>query len=408
MKLLSVDTLDKAREKILERVTVWPLQSEIVSLDNAQDRILAEDLYSPCDIPGFDRSTVDGYALKATDTAAAGEAIPVFLKLKGNVSMGECTPLSINCGECVYVPTGGMLPQGADAVVMIEHCESASDGIAVYESVAVGAGVALSTEDVKKGALLLKRGTLIRPQEIGALAASGIMSLSVFSPFNLGIISTGDELIPPEQEPRPGEIRDINSYALKAQVQKRAFTVTGTQLLSDNEEGLEAALKEALAENDIVIISGGSSQGEKDITAKLIDKVARPGVFTQGLALKPGKPTILGWDEESQALLAGLPGHPVAAMMVFELLLGWLHDKLFKLNPPFQIPARISCNVPGAPGRAVCQGVILHKEEGGYSAEPVFGKSATITTLTQADGYFIIDLNKEGLKKGESVMVQLF
>jgi molybdopterin molybdotransferase len=158
---------------------------------------------------------------------------------------------------------------------------------------------------------------------------------------------------------------------------------------------------------DAILVSGGSSQGEKDITAEVIGRAAKPGVFTHGLAIKPGKPTILGWDDESKTLLAGLPGHPVSAMMVFEIIFGWLSDKLFGKSPPFPIPARISCKVPGSPGKTVCQPVILHLEEGGFFAEPVFGKSGMITTLTGADGYIIIDLNKEGLKKDELVLVDL-
>jgi molybdopterin molybdotransferase len=166
-------------------------------------------------------------------------------------------------------------------------------------------------------------------------------------------------------------------------------------------------VREAIASSDVVVISGGSSQGERDFTADVINRAAKPGVFTRGLALKPGKPTILGWDEESRTLFAGLPGHPVAAMIVFELILGWFHDRVFNRSSPFAIPAKISGNVPGSPGRAVCQHVKLHFEDGIYFAEPVFGKSGMITTLTRSDGYVIIDLNKEGLKKGEPVMVHL-
>jgi molybdopterin molybdotransferase len=179
-------------------------------------------------------------------------------------------------------------------------------------------------------------------------------------------------------------------------------------VLPDDEERLESALRENLASSDVAIISGGSSQGEKDLSAAIIDRVAKPGVFTHGLAIKPGKPTILGWDEESKTMLAGLPGHPVSAMIVFELLFGRLLDELFGKTPSFPLPARVSCNVPGSPGRTLCQPVILHSEVDSYSAEPVFGKSGMITTLTRADGYIIIDQNKEGLKKAEPVLVHLF
>jgi len=304
-----------------------------------------------------------------------------------------------------------MLPCGADAVVMVEYCESSFQGtggnVAVYEAVPAGSGMALAGEDVRKGEALLRRGTLICPQEIGALAAAGLTSFPVFVPLNLSIISTGDELIPPEQKILPGQIRDINTPALKALAVKRGYRLVSAQALPDDERRLEAGVREAIASSDVVVISGGSSQGERDFTADVINRAAKPGVFTRGLALKPGKPTILGWDEESRTLFAGLPGHPVAAMIVFELILGWFHDRVFNRPSPFAIPAKISSNVPGSPGRAVCQHVRLHLEDGIYFAEPVFGKSGMITTLTRSDGYVIIDLNKEGLKKGEPVMVHL-
>jgi molybdopterin molybdotransferase len=407
MNLLSVDTVEQARENIWTCVKNRPLKNETVSLDEGLGRILALDIFAEGDIPAFNRATVDGYAVHSADTAGAGEAIPVFLKCAGEVSMGESANLSIGSGECAYVPTGGMLPAGADAVAMVEYCENAGGNIAVYEAAASGAGVALAGEDIKKGALLLRRGTQIRPQEAGALSAAGITSFPVFVPLGLSIISTGDELVPPEEIPNSGKIRDINSNALKALSLRRGYNVVSSRIVRDNEASLEAAIREAIALSDVVVISGGSSKGEKDSTASAINRAAKPGVFCHGLSLKPGKPTILGWDEGSQTLLAGLPGHPVAAMVVFELILGWLHDKLFDRPPPFAVPAKISCNVPGSPGRTVCQPVILHLEGDSYLAEPVFGKSGMITTLTRADGYIKIDLNKEGLKKGESVMVQL-
>ena len=428
MKLLTVDTLDEAREKILAHVKSWPLESETVSLNAARNCIIAKDLCSQDDIPGFARATVDGYALVAADTAGAGEAIPVFLKLAGTVSMGKSADFSIRSGECAYVPTGGMLPGGADAVVMVEYCEGQGGNVAVYEAVASGAGMALAGEDVKKGSLLLRHGTLIRPQEAGALAAAGLTSVQVFAPLKVSIISTGDELVPPDSVPRPGEIRDINSHALKALAETLGYSVVSARTFPDDEGKLIAAITDAIALCDIVVISGGSSQGEKDITANLINRVAKPGVFTHGLALKPGKPTILGWDEKSQTLFAGLPGHPVAAMIVFKLLLGWLTFQLFGRQEPFPIPAAISCNLPGSPGRTLCQPIVLRLEgetlkgetlendtlesdtleSETYIAEPVFGKSGMITTLTRADGYIIVDLNKEGLKKGEAVLVHLF
>ena len=401
MKLLSVDTIDEARKKIMNRIKTWPLKTEIISLNEALGRILAEDIYAPCNIPSFRRSTVDGYAVIAADTAGAGEAIPVFLKQTGSVLMGKPADFSIRSGECAYVPTGGMIPNGADAVVMIEYSESMNGTIAINEAVAHGAGTAEVGEDMQKGYPLLSCGARLRPQEIGVLAAAGITKLSVLVPPAISFISTGDELVAPENEPTPGEVRDINTNMLKALAIKYGYNVLSTQLFPDDEQRLETAIREIIVLSDIVVISGGSSQGEKDLTAQLIDRITKPGVFTHGLAVKPGKPTILGWDEESKTLFAGLPGHPVSAMMVFELLFGYEQRK-------FPVPARISCNFPAAPGKTVCLPVILEFKDGCYFAEPVFGKAGMITTLTRADGYIIIDLNKEGIKKDESVLVHLF
>jgi molybdopterin molybdotransferase len=320
--------------------------------------------------------------------------------------MGKQADFSINHGECAYVPTGGMLPAGADAVVMVEYAEAAGEDIAVYEASAPGMGMVEIGEGLRNGELLLRRGTLIRPQEAGALAAAGICKFQAFVPLSLSIISTGDELILPEHFPSLGEVRDINTTALKTLALKYGYNVISARVLPDDEARLEAAIKEAVT-SDVVIISGGSSQGDKDFTANVINKVARPGVFTHGLAVKPGKPTILGWDEESKTLFAGLPGHPVSAMMIFEIIFGNLIDTLFSKTPPFPVPARVSCNVPGSPGKTLLQPVILHVDEEGYLAVPVFGKAGMITTLTRADGFIIIDLNKEGLRNGEQVMVHL-
>ena len=422
MKLLTVDTIGEALEKIHTRVKAWRLETETILLgetasggyfpdgiaDKGAGRVLAEDIYARGDIPAFRRAVVDGYAVIAADTAGAGDAIPAFLKMVGAARMGKPAGFSIRSGECAYVPTGGMIPAGADAVVMAEYAEVSGDGVAVYEAAAPGRGIAEAGEDLHAGELIARRGTVIRPQEIGACAAAGISSVRVFAPLCLAVISTGDELVPPEQEPQPGEVRDINTRALTALAMRRGYRVVCAKVIPDNEAAIEAAVRKALPLCDIVIISGGSSKGEKDFTAGIIDRVTDGGVFSGGLAVKPGKPAIFGWDAENKTLLAGLPGHPVSAMMVFEIILGRLIDELFGcVRRTFPVTARISCNVPGASGKTLLLPVILRMDETGYLAEPVFGKSGMITTLTRADGYAVIDLNKEGLRKDEPVLVHL-
>jgi molybdopterin molybdotransferase len=408
MKLLTVDTIEEAREKLRDCARFLELGVEHTDISGALGRVVAEDIRADCDIPAFRRSTVDGYAVIAGDTGGAGEALPVFLTLAGSVNIGTAASFSLGPGRCAYVPTGAMLPHGADAMVMVEYSEIFGQNVAIYEAAASGSNMAQVGEDLRRGEVLFRRGVTIRPQEAGALAAAGIVRLPVYRPLDLTIISTGDELVPPDKIPRPGEIRDINTTTLKALATRSGYRVVFANAMPDDEALLEKVLRKAMAESDVVLVSGGSSQGEKDITAALISQVASPGVFTHGLALKPGKPTILGYDRETKTILGGLPGHPVSAMMAFELLFSWLSAALSGRAPAFPVPARVSCNIPASPGKTTCQPVTLCRENNSYTAEPVFGKSGMISTLTRSDGYIIIDKNKEGLKKDEVVMVFLF
>jgi molybdopterin molybdotransferase len=323
--------------------------------------------------------------------------------------MGKPASIEIKSGECAGVPTGGMLPDGADAVVMVEYSESfGTDGVAVYDSVAYGENVVEIGEDKKKGKLLLSRGRGLLPQDIGALAAAGIISVPVYAFPRMAIFSSGDELVPPEFEPKPGQIRDVNTYALTTLAVKHGFSVVQSAVLPDSEAIFEESLRGAMENSDIIAVSGGSSQGEKDMTAAIIDKVSKPGVLTHGMAIKPGKPTILGYDDYSRTLLVGLPGHPVSAMIVFELLFSFLQRELMGLIPPFSIPAKLLLNAAASPGKTTCYPVKLHRDGGEYAVAPIFGKSGLITTLTEADGYFVIERDKEGLQAGATVFVNLF
>ena len=409
MEFLKVDSIEAAREKLLSSVGGWMARQEVLPPGQAPGRILAQDIFAREDIPAFRRSTVDGYAVLSKDTAAASDSIPVFLAVKGQVEMGLPALFAIENGECAEVPTGAMLPGGADAVVMIEYAEKfGTDGVAVYSGVSHGENVVQIGEDAKSGELLLHRGKQILPQDIGVFAAAGVSGVPVFAPLRVTIISTGDEIIPPGQAPQPGQVRDINTGALSALAQKNGFEVVGTAVLPDDETALEQALRAAMQTSDVAIASGGSSQGKKDMTKTLIDRVAAPGVYTHGLAVKPGKPTILGVDSASQTLLVGLPGHPVSAMIVFELLLGWLLREITGSQGPPAIPARMSCNVACAPGKTTCWPVKLHWTGDGYEAQPVFGKSGLITTLAKADGYITVGRDTEGLNAGQTVLVQMF
>ena len=408
MRFLQVDTISGARERLLQEVGDNFLKMETVKLSEAYGKCLAEDIYAEENIPDFRRATVDGYAVKASDTQGAGESVPVFLSVVDEISIGKPALREIKNGECAYVPTGGMIPDGADAMVMVEYTELFDKrDAAVYSSVSAGNGVVQIGEDAKKGALLLSRGTVLHSAQTGVLASLGKHTVKVYAPWHITIISTGDELAEVGEEKGRCQVYDINTHALYALAKEQGMTVDKAFSVKDEDEKIEQALKDALLCSDIVVISGGSSQGKKDMTADIIDKIAEPGVWTHGLALKPGKPTIVGMDKPSGTLLIGLPGHPVAAIMVFQLLLVWLQKNLRGEKEAPGVPAVLSSNIPGAAGRAVCQTVKLEKEENGYRAIPVFGKSGLMHTLTQADGYVLVEADKEGICKGETVYVQL-
>lgn len=408
MRFLQVDTISGARERLLQEVGDNFLKMETVKLSEAYGKCLAEDIYAEENVPDFRRATVDGYAVKASDTQGAGESVPVFLSVVDEISIGKPALREIKNGECAYVPTGGMIPDGADAMVMVEYTELFDKrDAAVYSSVSAGNGVVQIGEDAKKGELLLSRGTVLHSAQTGVLASLGKHTVKVYAPWHITIISTGDELAEVGEEKGRCQVYDINTHALYALAKEQGMTVDKAFSVKDEDEKIEQALKDALLRSDIVVISGGSSQGKKDMTADIIDKIAEPGVWTHGLALKPGKPTIVGMDKPSGTLLIGLPGHPVAAIMVFQLLLVWLQKNLRGEKEAPGVPAVLSSNIPGAAGRAVCQTVKLEKEENGYRAIPVFGKSGLMHTLTQADGYVLVEADKEGICKGETVYVQL-
>lgn len=414
MRLLNTDTLDEARAKLLAEAEKNPPGKERVPFEESLGRILAEDLISEVNIPDFRKSSVDGYAVVSKDTQGVTDSIPVFLDVTEEVAMGHAPSGTVGPGQAVYVPTGGMLPDGADAMVMVEYAEKFDENsIAVYDSVSPGRNVIQEGEDVRKGSVLMRKGAKVRPQEVGVMASAGISSVCVTAPWRISVISTGDELVDVEDDPVKGQTRDINTYSIAAAGRKYGFDIVSRRVLKDDRALIREAVEEAVKVSDVVLVSGGSSQGEKDFTAGIMDELAQPGVLTHGIALKPGKPTILAYDEKSATVLAGLPGHPAAAMMVFELLIGWLYCQLTGMQRPRRIPAKISENVAAAGGKTTCLLVKLTEEQDDisgcmYRAQPLFGKSGLMTMLTEADGYTLIDTDDEGLKEDQIVQVVLF
>lgn len=441
MKLLQVDSIEEARAKLLEHVRDKQVETETVSLEEAAGRILARDIVSRENIPAFYRSTVDGYAVRSKDTAGATESLPVFLEVIEEVAIGTKAEKAVRPGTCAYVPTGGMIPEGADAMVMVEYSELFDEShVALYASAAYGASVVVPGEDVKEDGLLLARGTVLSSAQIGALAASGICEVEVFKSWTVTVLSTGDELVEAAAQPEYGQVRDINGWTIAAQSEACGMKVVRRALLGDDEELIKSEVRRAMEEGDLLLTSGGSSQGKKDLTEQIFAGAACPGVFTHGLALKPGKPTILGYDSGTETVLAGLPGHPAAALLVFRLLIEWLWREKTGQKPAPCLTAQMETNIAGAPGKTTCLLVELLPvtavagempvvgevsgagntpaagERAGmdgmsgaaYIARPVLGRSGLITTMTRACGYVMIGMNCEGLKKGETVLVHPF
>ena len=378
-------------------------QTELVSLSCAMGRVLAEDIAATEYVPDFDRSTVDGYAVRARDTFGCTDAIPAILPLQAEVLMGQGAEFPLNPEECVAVPTGGAMPKGADSVVMVEYTEDYGDGtIGVSKSVAPGQNMIFRGDDVFPGKVILQKGRVLSSQDIGALAAIGRIQVTVVKKLTVGVISTGDELVPPEVAPGPGQVRDVNSPMLEAMLGCFGVNVINYGIVIDNEVLLAQKVTQAVSECDAVLLSGGSSVGVKDAACRIIESMG--SLLLHGIAIKPGKPTIIG--KTGCKPLVGLPGHPVAAYFITKLfvlpLLGRLMDKK---EEAYTVTARITESVSANHGRAQYHCCRLERREGVLYAYPIRGKSGLITTLAGADGYFCIDRDCEGLPQGAEIQV---
>ncbi len=389
------------------------LHQEKIELISASKRVLAEDIIAKENIPGFNRATVDGYALKAGDTFGASDGLPAYLEVIGEIRMSEIPSLLVCSGQTARISTGGMLPEGADAVVMLEYTEQIDETmIEANRPVALWENVLRADEDIKKGEILLKKGQLLRPQDIGLLAALGWGTVLVYKKPGVAIISTGDEIVPVHSQPKPGQVRDINLYALGASVEEIGAIPHYRDIIPDDELALEKELRKCIEsdEIDMVLISGGSSVGSRDYTLKVLNHLGSPGVLVHGLALKPGKPTIISLN--NQKPIIGLPGHPVSTLIVFESIvkkiLSDLKGEILPLGLNRTVEALLENNIASEGGREEFIRVILKKKDGKFWAVPVLGKSGMISTLAKADGYIVIGLNQEGLYQGDLVTVYLF
>ncbi len=395
--------------------SIWPhlaapaVQTESMPTSLALERVTARAIYSREALPAFARSTVDGFAVRAQDTFGASDSLPAYLGLAGEVPMGRAPAFSLMAGQAALIHTGGMLPEGADAVVMLEHTQTARTGeVEVLRAAAPGENVLLAGEDISAGDLVLPAGTRLRPAEIGGLMALGMLEVEAVRRPLVGILSSGDEVIPPDQTPLPGQVRDINSYTLSALVEKNGGEPRRYGILPDRADALRATLRQALDACQLVIITAGSSASTRDLTAEVIDQMGPPGVLVHGVNVKPGKPTILGVCEGKAVI--GLPGNPVSALVIAGLFVIPLIERLLGLPMGASAPAvtaRLTINLPSQAGREDYMPVQLVRGANGLEAQPIFYKSNLIFTLARADGLLRIPADANGLSAGDLAEVIL-
>jgi molybdopterin molybdotransferase len=388
-----------------------PLSSEKVRIEESLRRVLSEDIVSTMNLPEFPRSTVDGFALKAKDTYGTSEKNPGILRLIGEIPIGQVSDIEVKEGEAVKVATGGMVPKGADAVEMVEYTEWVdSQTLHAFKPISPLENVIQIGEDVKSGEAVLHRGHLIRPQDIGLMAGIGKTEVHVFLRPRVAIISSGDEIIPIEAVPKPGEIRDMNRYTIVSMVEEVGaipfFLGIARDRFDDLQEKIELGFKEA----DMVIVTGGSSVGTLDLTVDVLQSLPGTEILGHGVSIRPGKPTLLA-DMDGKPFL-GLPGHPVSAVVIFHFFGKPLLKILSGLSKEviwhqIKVKAKATRNIPSVPGREDYVRVRLEEKNGTFWAHPIFGKSGAISHLTKANGLIRISMDEEGLEEGEEAEVIL-
>ena len=390
------------------REAVRPLvRTELVALEAALGRYLAADVVAPIDLPEFPRSTVDGYAVRAADLAGASPASPALLALAGESRMGEAPTSAVAPGSAVHIHTGAMLPDGADAVAMVEWTSRPDAAhVAIDRGPRPGDNTIARGEDVRRGELLLRAGRRLRPEDLGGLAAIGVVEVPVARRPVVAIISGGDEVVPPHAAPRPGQVRDVNGPMLAALVAEAGGRPWRLGIAPDDFAAFHALAEQALGGADLVVVSGGSSVGTRDVTRAAVDSFGPPGAIVHGVAVRPGKPTLLAVVRDRPFI--GLPGNPVSALATFRLFVRPTLMRYLGLEePPQHLPlrARLTAAVPPSGGREDYVQVRLLRRDGETLAEPVLGKSNFIFTVVRADGYLRVPADRAGLPSGELVGV---
>ncbi len=408
MELFNVLSVEDTKRIIRDSFST-ELGSENVPLTECIGRIAYKDISSYINVPAFKRSTVDGYGVFSRDVFGASESMPAMMSLRGEVLMGKEPPSGIGFpGDCLYVPTGGMLPGGADCVIMIEYTDKLDDNtILVNHPAAPGDNVIDIGEDIREGEVVIEKGSVLRPYEIGVLSSLGITEIEVYKKPRVAIISTGDEVVAPEDIPKPGEVRDINTYLLYSLVMEDGGHPINYGVIRDDYDMLKQTVDRAVSECDIILVSGGSSVGKKDQTLKVIKSLGSPGVIVHGISVKPGKPTIIG--KTGERIVFGLPGHPLACAVIYRVLVKFYMDRITcQKNIQYPVTCKFSINYHKAKGREEYLPVMLEWKGEEVIASPVFGKSGLITAFSKAWGYVKIGRNIEGLREGQIVHAYKF
>jgi molybdopterin molybdotransferase len=405
MELFKVVDIEEANKIVAEN---FGCKGDVEKIDTSKalGRILGRDIVSTENVPGFRRSSVDGYAIKAKEAAGASEAIPSLFDLVCEVKMGEAALIKLSLpGQCAYVPTGGMIPEGADCVVMIEYSEKLDHNtILINKPSYPGENLVEEDEDVAAGEVVIRKGTRLRPYEIGVLSCLGIREIEVFKKLRCGIISTGDEIIDPNSIPSLGQVRDVNSYLLSSLVEENGAEAISYGIFNDNFEELKAALNKAWQECDMVLVSGGSSVGKKDHTFEAISSLSNSKIFVHGIAVKPGKPTLIGKAEDKA--IFGLPGHPLACAVIFKTIVKPYIEKIYALEErEYPVSLSFAMNYHKAKGREEFLPVKLEQKGEELVAVPILSKSGIISAFSKAYGYIRIHKNLEGIREGEKVSV---
>lgn len=380
----------------------YALGTEVVNIENSYGRIVARDVVSECNVPGFKRSIMDGYAVKHVDIRKACKDVPVLLRLVGEVEMGKETKIEVGEGECVYIPTGGMLPMGADSVLIIENTKREGNNVVAYEKTVFGENVVSEDEDVKNGELLIPKGKKIRPYEMGVLSSIGYTNIEVYKKARIGILTTGDEIVSPYEIPKIGQVRDVNTYLLSGLIGASNCEVVIYNAQVDNYDAIYREAKKVIEECDIALICGGSSVGIKDHTLRVLMSMEETEILFHGLALKPGKPTIVA--KCGSKMVFGMPGHPLSCAVVYKTLVEFYLNHIMEHKAvEYPIYCELAADYKKTKGREEYIPVTVEEIDGKFYATPVVGRSGIITTFSKSYGYFKTPKELDKVLKGDVV-----